>query len=270
MAINQSKKILDKINVLFHQYTNNKQLSSLEHDLMLGYIRDFYESILESEIAAAPMTNIPEPAPEPNIPQETPKLVTEQPVIQTEMQTSQVSSPAPEPDPVPIMEEIIPIQMSVIEIPETPVAPAKTVAQRGEPETLNEDFQAIMERIKKQAAQPEQTEQRPLIKPAGGRVDHNALFEEKSGRELSDKLGEMPIDDLKKGMSLNERIIFLNELFDGNKSEFDNALQALNNAEGFENAKKQLIILATRFEWATKERQAKTFIKLVKRRHNKQ
>jgi hypothetical protein len=46
-------------------------------------------------------------------------------------------------------------------------------------------------------------------------------------------------------------------------------VHALNIASGFEGAKKLMIVLATRFDWATKEKQAKTFIKLVKRRHSR-
>lgn len=280
MAMKESKKLLDKINSLFQQISAEERVSGIERDLLLGYVREFYESLLESANKQPNADSISEVTPE-----ETITKISVQPAakVQTaqKQETNQEVKPenkpenkqpvAPEPAPAPVVETV----KEEIFIPKTAkdtLAAEPTAAQKEtkttESESSNDDFQAIIQSISKQAPLAAKTDQRPLIKPTGGRVDNNELFEEKSGRELSDKLGEMPIDDLKKGMSLNERIIFLNELFDGNINEFENALHSLNIAAGFEGAKKLLVILATRFDWSTKERQAKTFIKLVKRRHS--
>ena len=276
MAMKESKKLLDKINSLFQQISAEEKVSRIERDLLLGYVREFYESLLESENKQPNADSISEVTPE-----ETITKISDQPAekVQTaqKQETNQEVKPenkqpvAPEPAPAPVVETVkeeIFIPKTAKETPAAEPPAAEKETKTAESESSNDDFQAIIQSISKQAPLAAKTDQRPLIKPTGGRVDNNELFEEKSGRELSDKLGEMPIDDLKKGMSLNERIIFLNELFDGNINEFENALHSLNIAAGFEGAKKLLVILATRFDWSTKERQAKTFIKLVKRRHS--
>ncbi len=88
---------------------------------------------------------------------------------------------------------------------------------------------------------------------------------------MSEKLGELPIQDIKKAMGLNERIFTVNELFGGEQTTFDTTLSELNSLRSFDEAKDYLIRnVAARFDWASKSRRgkAKEFIKLVKRRFN--
>ena len=275
MSLQQSKKLLVKINSLFQQFEREKHISLLERDLMLGYIRSFYESILEADLTspasdAAQKTVIAETTTktaEPPV-SEQPKPTTES-KSESKQEAKQPELPQSEPEPAvkPQQEERF-APKTVQEPPKTEQVVTPKVMGEKENDALNVDIQSILQNAPKPVAQTQKTEQRPLIKSASGRVDSNELFEEKTGRELSDKLGELPIEDLKRGMSLNERIIFLNELFDGSINEFENAIHSLNTAADFEAAKRLLVILATRFDWATKEKQAKTFIKLVKRRHS--
>ena len=96
-----------------------------------------------------------------------------------------------------------------------------------------------------------------------------ALFEDIAGKELSDKLGNTPIADLTKAFGFNDRLLTQNELFGGNKAVADEVIKDLNNMSGFESAKGFLLSLATKYNWAANEdrkKQAKTFIKLVRRR----
>lgn len=273
MSLKHSKNLLDKINSLFQNISQDQQISSIERDLMLSYVRQFYDAILET--GATPVNSKTETARE-----EVPVLKKPEPIAiqqQPERKPEIVQTTAP----TPVMEQIFEPEDRDIFIPKealhvqttepAPLMPEPIKPQVAEVDNdaVNEDFESIVQNAPRQPIQLEKMGARPLIKPTHERIDSSQLFEEKSSRELSDKLGELPIDDLKKGMSLNERIIFLNELFDGNINEFENAIHSLNVAAGFEGAKKLLMILATRFDWATKEKQAKTFIKLVKRRHSR-
>ncbi len=247
MALQQSKNLLDKINSLYQNISLDGEISSIERDLMLSYVRQFYEAIL-AESNEKPV--IP-PAPKPvavvvEAPPPPPKVVEVPIVPQPAPVVVVVPPPVPKPEPKIEMEIVAPKpEPIVVQTPPTqPIVIAKPAP--------------------KAPAQP-----KSLIKPTVERVERTQLFEEKMSKELSDKLGEMPIDDIKKGMSLNERIIFLNELFDGKNNEFENAVTNLNNAPNFEDAQQQLMILATRFDWSSKEKQAKTFIRLVKRKHSR-
>ena len=96
------------------------------------------------------------------------------------------------------------------------------------------------------------------------------LFETSNGSELSDKLANAPIKDLTKAMGINEKIFTVKELFGGNQEEMDNILTALNGLSDFEEAKSVLMrSVASKYEWheAAKQKKAKNFIKLVRRRY---
>lgn len=273
MSLQQSKILLEKINSLYQSITLDGEISTIERDLMLSYIRQFYEAILlESSSKFEVTVSIPEPqikkiiapiepivAPTPIVEKTIEEPINISPTPPIEME---VVVPKPQPieipkvEPEPELPKAAPIQAPIIkavEIPSPPKVPEPTPIQQSP--------------VSKIIEKPKATNPKPLIKPTVERVASNQLFEEKMSRELSDKLGELPIDDIRKGMGINERIIFLNELFDGSQAEFENAISVLNGVNSFEEAKHQLVIFATRFDWSSKEKHAKSFIRLVKRRH---
>ena len=97
------------------------------------------------------------------------------------------------------------------------------------------------------------------------------LFSFDEVTELSDKLSRKPISDLTKAMGINERIFTINELFGGDKEEFENMLVALNGLESFDQAKDVLMhSVAKKHSWQNdaKFKKARNFIKLVQRRYN--
>jgi len=105
-------------------------------------------------------------------------------------------------------------------------------------------------------------------------VHHSAeaevLFEEKQAKELSEKLAEQPVADLKKAIALNDRLLLTRELFAGDGKAFESAINALNGFSHFDEAKAYLIEhCVTRYLWLDKKRleEAKNFIKLVRRRY---
>ena len=96
------------------------------------------------------------------------------------------------------------------------------------------------------------------------------LFEEKQAKELSEKLSELPIADLRKAIALNDRLLLTRELFAGDGQAFDAALNALNAYSNMDAAKGYLQQnCVTRFGWLDPKRveAAKGFIKLVRRRY---
>lgn len=96
------------------------------------------------------------------------------------------------------------------------------------------------------------------------------LFTFKEAKELSEKLANQPIADLRQALSLNDRLLFTRELFAGDQQAFEQAVNAVNTAPGFEHAKNYLIgqCVGT-FGWTDKSRLdlAKKFVTLVRRRH---
>lgn len=97
------------------------------------------------------------------------------------------------------------------------------------------------------------------------------LFESKQPNELSERLSQAPITDLTKAMGINEKILNINELFDGDQQAFDIALQKLNSFKSYRDAQKYMSQeLATRYDWSDKSRvsKAQQFVNLVKRRYS--
>jgi hypothetical protein len=100
--------------------------------------------------------------------------------------------------------------------------------------------------------------------------DTETLFEEKQAKQLSEKLAEQPIADLKKAIALNDRLLLTRELFAGDGKAFEAALHALNDFTHFDDAKGYLIeSCVTRYMWLDRKRldEAKKFVKLVRRRY---
>jgi hypothetical protein len=95
-----------------------------------------------------------------------------------------------------------------------------------------------------------------------------ALFSFKKATELSERLSETPIPDLTKGMSINDRLLYMNELFGRDMSKLDEVLRALNNFPSLDSAKSYLMGVAAQFNWGDDDRSeiAQSFIKLVRRR----
>ncbi|MCS6928290.1 MAG: hypothetical protein NZM43_02230 [Saprospiraceae bacterium] len=96
------------------------------------------------------------------------------------------------------------------------------------------------------------------------------LFEHKQAVELSEKLSELPITDLRKAIGLNDRLLLIRELFGGDSEAFERTVNTLNSLSSMEQAKAFLLEhCVMRYRWTDKKRMdtAKKFIKLVRRRY---
>jgi hypothetical protein len=247
MNLAQSKVLLEKIITLYKSMSvDEKNISPIERDLMLSYTRQLYETFLhDTPSVSTPKQPIAEPVAPPKV--EPPKVETQRyvpppPPPPTYVEPSTPPKQVAEP-PRPVME---PPRPPVAETPHSIVEPPKP-APSSPP----------MERVKHA---PEMGNIPPEI---------DALFEENISKELSDKLSNMPIGDLTKAFGLNDRLLTQNELFGGSKVVFDQAIRDLNAMPSFDAAKGVLVSLAVQYNWVSNEdrkRQAKTFIKMIRRR----
>ena len=97
------------------------------------------------------------------------------------------------------------------------------------------------------------------------------IFKEKNSNELSEKLGMLPVNDLRKAFGLNEKIFTVNELFDGDSNHFDNVINDLNLLSSFSDAKEYIISnLIVKYKWDTelKLKKAEQFVKTIRRRYS--
>lgn len=262
----KAKILLEKINALYKSMSvDENNITAIERDLMLSYLRQFYDIMLQGSsaqmIAPTPETAAPTPPPvkaKPAKPKYKPPRIIEIPdslkeVAQTtappKKTTKTRSKPKPrvitppkvEPAPPPA-----PKPKPVVKTPPPPPPPKR------EPQPVYTPPPA-----------PEPTPQ-----PQTQNAEHDALFEFKAARELSEKLSQRPISDLSKAFSLNDKLLYANELFGRQLVVFNEAVRKVNGMDNFNQAKAYLTQLADKYHWSKKEKVplAKDFVMLVKRR----
>ncbi len=243
MDLQKAKITLDKINALYKNMSADaRNISTIEKDLMRSYIQQLYESFIDLSQQTAPQPlEVVKPTPKQHF--TTPEYT---PPPAPKLELDIVEEKTREPEPAPKMEE------APKPAPAPPPPPPPPV-QKVEP-----------------APPPAPAHPQPIA-PKVDNAELEELFTVTSARELSEKLGEMPITDIRKAMGLNERIFTVNELFGGDQAAFDETLSNLNYLPGYEAAKNYLINgVASKYNWSSKDKKskAKTFIKLVKRRYN--
>ncbi len=255
MNLPQAKSQLEKIIALYKSMSaDEKNISTIERDLMLGYIRSLYENFLDTTPSVSQSNDnrtsnsYKQPAPV-----EVKPLVIEtaQPPVVEPLRVE----PPPPPRPVeqPKRVEILTPAPEPVRY-EAPPAPVR--------------YEAAPAPVRYEAP-PAPVIAAPRTDSGNSSAEIEALFEEIMSNELSDRLSNTAIADLTKAFGLNDRLLMQNELFANNKAVFDEILKDLNNASSFESAKGYLIDFAKRYHWvANNERQkhAKWFIKMVRRR----
>ena len=237
MDIKNFNRKLHKISSLAENANDDNDLTALEHDLLLSYIRDLYEIALDHKVS--------EPAKRENKPVVNP--ITDRPQVE---QIQPVT-----PSVVHVVKEIL-----VETPPQVVVAEEQTARieiQHIEPEKVIEKPIEVINTPKK--AGKEIISQEIM----------DELFAEERISDLSDKLSLSPIKDLTKSMGINEKIFTQQELFGNNQQQFITTLEKLNNCQNFTEAKQYLLEnVINDFGWTSegKVKKAATFIKLVKRK----
>ena len=258
MNLLQAKTQLEKIIALYKSMSaDEKNISAIERDLMLSYIRGLYENFLDTttpvQTVSAPSKPVIVETPPPPVVVEQPKP-TPPPVV--------VEQPKPTPPPVVEQPKYVP-PPPVVEQPRY-VPPPPVVVERPKPTPP-----PAPEPVRYQAPAPSPSNRNASTVLSNVAPEIQALFEETAGNELSDRLANTPINDLTKAFGLNDRLLMQNELFANNKAVFDEIVKDLNNASSFNSAQGYLADFAKRYNWtANPERQkhAKSFIKMVRRR----
>ena len=85
--------------------------------------------------------------------------------------------------------------------------------------------------------------------------------------ELSDMLTEAPVRDLKKAIGVNDRFLFINELFRGDEALYERSIKTINNFSIFPEAQYWIEReLKVKIGWKENDPIVKEFDQLVKRR----
>ncbi len=107
----------------------------------------------------------------------------------------------------------------------------------------------------------------PATKPLAAKFKKLFIFKEP--KELSERLSQSPIKDLTKALAINDRLLYVSQLFDNQQTNFTVALNHLNQLNSYDEAVSYLSTFAEENDWTDEEKidTATSFAKLVKRRY---
>ena len=239
MNIKKIEKQLRKINQLFETIKEEGEVSGIEKDLMLSYVRGLYEKMIEPQDDNE-KNSVVEKISKPKAKKELPKVKITEPkqdniadVVFQEVEEADYSN-------------------SNTEKSTQPVSSHSNTAYQA-PEVKTHEIQKPVETLKKEIPQ-----------------DLLDLFKSDNGSELSDKLSRSPILDLTKCMGINEKIFTVQELFGGDSALFTKAMESLDKFTSLEQARDYLVEhVAIDQNWTADGnlKKAAKFIKLISRRY---
>ncbi len=272
MNLNSIKSKLDKVN-RFYDYlaANQAIISKVDEAAFLAAIRKLYEACFDENTAVAvPAAVVEETKPMPK--KKKTKVVFTGSAVEhkvgkvatiEEKTVESVISSASAPDlpkpPKPEPKE----ETQTIEVP-----PA--IAEKSEPkEEIKEEPKEEIKEVETVVLPPIPTVEKVVKKEF--KEEYEELFEYKAPTDLSQKLSAMPVADLSKALGLNQKFLYINQLFGGDVAAFQTTMKLLNEMNSFEEARFYIEDeLISNFDWLkNKERKqvTKDFIKLVRRRY---
>jgi len=228
----KARILINKINALYKNIdANTPGVSPLERDLMLSYLRQFYETIALSKTQ-------PKPAISEEKSESIPLNVAS---VDEKVETSTLGST-------------------------NAIGISKIVEKEIPKEDLTIGNNFVVEPIA-----PIPAEILPVtetVKPVYS-GDLNSLFIWQEPSNLAERLASQPLSSLSPStFSMNEKLLYANDLFGKNNAEMEEAIKMLNNLPHFDQAKSFLIQLGEQYDWNKEEHKeaAKSFINTVRRR----
>ncbi len=96
--------------------------------------------------------------------------------------------------------------------------------------------------------------------------DNGAAINEKfsqSKKTIADELKKQVVKDIESSLTLNEKFMFINGLFNGNKDEFKEALKSLELSTSYDEAKSKV---ENSYDWDMETEEAEAFLEVLERR----
>jgi hypothetical protein len=94
-------------------------------------------------------------------------------------------------------------------------------------------------------------------------------FTQVHDESILEMLGSQKIGSLKEAFGLNDKLQIINELFDGDSNEYNEAINSLDQLPSDEDARRRLSEIAAHHQWEPDHRLVEDFAKMVERRYAK-
>ena len=239
MNLAKSKLVLKKINNLYDSLELGDEISKIEKDLLLDYIKELYEMVIQIENKKDKKSKNP--------------IELEKSFKKKEKKKNQIRTEE--------VEESI------------PSSPVKENIEVTFEEVLAES-EPIIEKISSNGngvhlkAEPIVNSAPSPIKKVSPELE--SLFDESIINQVDYRFSQTPITDITKAMGINERLLIINLLFNKDQQDFNYITSKLNYFNSFDEATQYLKSeVADKYDWANVEKREKAieFIKLIKRKY---
>lgn len=248
MDISRIERRIKKINSVLDVFKEDNKLSLIEKDLLLGYVRELYDLIRESDAEVVEVKH--------------------EPIIVKSQDHKEVK-----PELVKVLEDkkpepIVENEKAVIELVAEPIIETPVIIT-----PIIEEKKIVVEKVEVKEAVKQTVTESVTITQSTFNIseDLEAIFIQEEVSDLSEKISMSRIEDISKVIGINERIFTINELFGSDAKLFESTLSKLNKASNFEEAKGIIInevALPKNWEKDNKLKKAQQFIKHVRRKFN--
>lgn len=247
-------KDIQDIYTIANRFDNPENIHSIDIDLALSKVRNLYELLLKlnpqgiykTEYQKEEISTIPE---QEEIKKEKEKSVEVEKQINKSQEISETvdieiieESPVKEPELVneaPILDEKPKEQKPPVE--DKPTKKTAEIKQNGNsPEIVADKFQSK-------------------------NFVHDTISKKNIKKDVSSKMQSKPIKDINSAIGLNDKFIFIRELFNNNKDQYLETIQVLNNFDTFENA---VSFLDENFDWDSEDPNYERLKELVRRKYS--
>ena len=232
---------LDKTRLFLAKFQESGKIPDIERDIVLAKLRNMYEFIQLIQLEETVSTvEADEPVNEASIPKSPSTIADPQPKViefeeEEEKQTKVEVKDEIEIMPIEITE---PITVESKPEPEIQPQPHETPHKAAKPEILAEKFQS----------------QNFL---------NETLAKYQNVTDLSKKMQNQPIKDIFSAINLNDKFLFIKELFNNDAALYQSTIEKLNSAGNFNDAVRYL---DGNFTWDFSETMVQNFLELVRRR----
>ena len=214
-------------------------LHQIDKDVLLEKTRHLYEQMMALENAGKESEHVPEPETEQKTMPAVDKIAEEirqkEEVIE-EKQTVEVAETEQEKPVEEIKEEVKTDETPVTE--EIPVAPAKEEPVEEKPEPVVKTEQPV---------DPPKTTLDLFSAASKETLGETLKPSEKPA--IADSLQKSGINDLREAIGINDKFLFVNELFNGDLEQYNKVIDELNSFSGLSGAQTYLAELQVQYQW---------------------
>lgn len=255
--------IIDEIYRLesyIQSWRDSEMVPSIERDLVQRKLQDIYDQLLHLNVTALSSgesghSNIQS------------QVKTEEPPME-EVPQHLLTVPGPVKEII-FEETVETIEETTQTISEIPIRTEHLIAM----DPVHEVVEPVKEVVEVKISRTEIVEEKPKSASKeilAEKLSHqhklvNETITTRTVMDVSSKLKNAPIPSIQSAINLNDKFLFIRELFKNNNLLYNQTIERLNNAAGYAEA---IAIIDREFAWNMNEPMVAKLVELIKRRHN--